>query len=121
MFERRHQPLLSIEAYHRRLARFAGIALLIVLGSLLLGILGYHAFGGLPWIDALVNAAMILAGMGPVNALDTTGGKVFAAAYALFSGIVFLLSFSVVMAPVAHRFLHHFHLEISEDQREEED
>ena len=83
-------------------------ALLIV--SLGIGILGYHFLENLSWIDALVNASMILGGMGPVNPLQTTAGKVFASIYALYAGMIFLIIAGVMLAPVAHRFLHHFHL-----------
>jgi len=71
---------------------------------------GYHWLEGLSWVDAYVNAAMILGGMGPVTELHTTGGKVFAGTYALFAGIVFLVTVGVVFAPVLHRVMHRFHL-----------
>jgi hypothetical protein len=83
----------------------------MIAGALGIGILGYHYFEGLPWIDALVNAAMILGGMGPINELHTNGGKVFAACYALFSGLAFIVIMAVLFAPAVHRFLHRFHLE----------
>jgi len=95
--------------------RHAAIAVGLVAGSLGIGILGYHAIGGLGWIDAIVNAAMILGGMGPVDGLTTTGGKLFAAAYALFAGIVFLIVVGVLFVPAIHRFLHRFHLEDGSD------
>jgi hypothetical protein len=116
MFERRHEALLPRDAFARRVTKYVLFAMAIVLASLLLGILGYHLFEGLPWIDALVNAAMILGGMGPVDKLQTTGGKVFAAFYALYSGIVFLVAVGLLLVPIIHRFLHHFHLEESERQ-----
>ena len=75
-----------------------------------MGILGYHYFGRLSWIDALLNASMILTGMGPVNRLDTDAAKLFASFYALFSGVAFLTFVGVLFAPVYHRFLHRFHL-----------
>ena len=91
-------------------------ALAIVLVSLGIGIVGYHAFEGLSWIDSTVNAAMILGGMGPVNVLQTNADKLFAAFYALFSGIIFLVAIAVLLAPAVHRFLHRFHFEFdSED------
>ncbi len=90
----------------------AGV-LLIALG---IGILGYRLIAGLSWVDAVMNAAMILGGMGPVDPIATTGGKLFAAAYALFSGVVFLVAAGVLVAPLLHRVLHHFHLEIDEEQ-----
>ena len=110
MYEHHKQPLLSRKAFLGRLARHGGIGLGIIAGSLGIGILGYRGFESLSWVDALVNAAMILGGMGPVNELHTNGGKVFASFYALFSGIIFLVVVGVLLAPVFHRFLHRFHL-----------
>jgi hypothetical protein len=111
MYEHRKEPLLSRPAFLKRLALHAGVSLGVVLVSLGLGILGYHFLEGLAWIDALVNAAMILGGMGPVDTLHTDAGKLFASFYALYSGIVFLLAVGIIFAPVFHRLLHHFHLE----------
>jgi hypothetical protein len=88
----------------------AGIALGIVFGTLFIGVAGYHFLAQLSWIDALVNASMLLGGMGPVNELHTTAAKLFASFYALFSGIVFLVSIGVLFAPIIHRFLHRFHI-----------
>ena len=115
MFEHRRDQLLPRSVFLRRWARYAGIALAIAVGSLLIGILGYHFLEGLGWVDSLVNAAMILGGMGPVNELHTTAGKIFAAFYALYSGIVFLVVAGVLFAPLIHRFLHHFHLEVESE------
>ena len=83
--------------------------------SLALGVLGYHLVAGLSWIDALVNAAMILTGMGPVNEMTTVGAKLFASFYALFSGVAFLTIVAVLLAPAVHRFLHRFHLDLAGD------
>jgi hypothetical protein len=96
------------------MARYAIIAIGIDAGSLGLGVLGYRFLEGLSWIDALLNAAMILGGMGPVNELHSTAGKLFASFYALYSGVVFLVVAGVLFAPVVHRFLHYFHLETGE-------
>lgn len=82
-------------------------------GSLALGVLGYHALAGLSWLDALVNASMILTGMGPVNEMTTVGAKLFASFYALFSGVAFLTIVAVLLAPAVHRFLHRFHLDLA--------
>jgi len=112
MFEHHKQPLLPQSAFLRRLARYAGIAFAIVFCSLAIGVLGYHTFENFSWIDSLVNAAMILGGMGPVNELHTTAGKLFAAFYALFSGLMFLVIIGVIFAPIIHRFLHHFHVQL---------
>ena len=95
----------------RRLAFHALVAAAIVAVSLTLGILGYHFVAGLSWIDALLNASMILTGMGPVDVLRTEAAKLFASFYALFSGVVFLVTASILVAPIAHRLLHRFHLE----------
>ena len=111
MYERRHQPLLSRAQFVIRVLRSVSLSASIVVGALGCGILGYHYFAGFAWIDALVDASMILSGMGPVNPLTTTAGKVFASVYALFSGIVFVAIATIVVAPVLHRLLHHFHLE----------
>jgi len=116
MFERRHAPLLPTSHFARRLAAFAALSFAIVAGSLGLGAAGYHWFAGLPWIDALLNAAMILTGMGPVDPMKTTPAKLFATAYALFSGVAFISTVAVLLAPLVHRFLHHFHLELDEDE-----
>ena len=74
--------------------------------------MGYHHYGNLPWIDSFLNASMILTGMGPVDKMETQSGKIFSAFYALFSGISFLTFVGVLFAPVYHRFLHKFHLDI---------
>jgi hypothetical protein len=79
-----------------------------------LGVLGDHYLEGLAWIDALVNASMLLGGMGPVDALHTVAGKLFASFYALYSGIIFLVVVGVIFAPLYHRFLHRFHLEVDD-------
>ena len=111
MYERRHEPLISRDVYFRRIARSGGLAFAAVLVALFLGVSGYHWFEGIPWEDAILNAAMILGGMGPVAELHTTAGKLFAAAYALFSGLMFIVVAGLLFAPVIHRFLHKFHLE----------
>jgi hypothetical protein len=115
MYEHRSQPLLSRQAFLLRLASHTGVALAVVFGSLLMGVLGYHFFENLPWIDSLVNASMILGGMGPVDALHTVVGKLFASFYALYSGMVFLVAVGIIFAPVFHRILHRFHLEEGQD------
>lgn len=115
MYEHHNEPLLSRWDFLRRMASHGGFALVLVLISLGLGMLGYHLLEGLSWLDALLNASMLLGGMGPVNALQTDGGKLFASFYALYSGLIFLVIAGVLLAPVLHRILHHFHLEEMED------
>jgi len=87
------------------------LSLAIILAALCIGMAGYHWLEGLSWIDAFVNAAMILSGMGPANPLHTEAGKVFAGCFALFSGLTFITAISIAFAPVFHRFLHKFHLD----------
>jgi len=112
-FEHRREALLPPRAFAFRLARHTMFAAVIVVGSLCLGIVGYHLFEGLTWLDALLEASMILSGMGPVHELRTTAGKLFASFYALFSGVAFITTVGVLFAPVFHRFLHKFHLDLS--------
>jgi ABC-type phosphate transport system permease subunit len=116
MFEHHKQPLISQREFAKRMGRFAGWAFLLMAVSWFIGILGYRLLEGFSWIDSTLNAAMILGGMGPVNELHTTAGKIFASCYALFSGIVFLVSVGVLLAPVIHRLLHQFHLQSGEDK-----
>jgi hypothetical protein len=111
MFEHRKQPLLPRRAFYRRLARSFGLASLIVFTSLAAGMVGYHFLEAMSWLDAFVNAAMILSGMGPVGQLQTAPGKLFAGCYALFSGLAFISAIGVIFAPMFHRFIHQFHLE----------
>lgn len=111
-FEHRRQPLLSRTAFFRRWALFAIIGLGLIAGSLAIGMLGYHLLEGMPWLDAYLNAAMLLGGMGPVGELHHAAGKIFAGLYAMFSGLVLLVSVGVMLAPLFHRFLHRFHLDL---------
>jgi hypothetical protein len=115
MYEHFRQPLISRAAFFLRIGWHVLIALGIVLVSLAIGIVGYHEFEDLSWIDATVNASMILGGMGPLNQLQTNAGKLFASFYALFSGIVFLVAIAVLLAPAVHRFLHRFHIEFDSE------
>ena len=115
--EHRHQPLIPLHRFARRLAVYAAVAFALVAVSLGIGAAGYHTFAGLPWIDSLLNASMILTGMGPVDPMHTTAGKLFATFYSLFSGVAFLSIVGVLIAPVVHRFLHRFHLEIEDEER----
>ncbi len=113
MFEHYKQPVLPFPAFVKRLVRHFGIAISILAVSLGIGVIGYHTLGGLGWVDSLLNASMILGGMGPVNALTSNSAKIFASLYALFAGMIFLVAAGVLIAPVAHRLLHRFHLNTS--------
>ena len=118
MYERRGAPPVPRSVFFRRLAAHFGIASGLVLGSLAAGMAGYMYFERLPWRDAFLNAAMLLGGMGPVNAPATPGGKMFAGLYALYAGLIFLVVTAIVLAPVAHRLLHKFHWEDEGSQGE---
>lgn len=112
------KPLAPRSVYLRRVLRGFAIAGGAVAAGLLIGAIGYHLTEGLSWLDAMLNAAMLLAGEGPMTPPHTTSGKVFATVYALFSGVLFITAVSVLLAPVAHRFLHRLHLEIAVDEDE---
>ncbi len=109
MYEHRGQRPLSRKAFQRRVVRHAAFAALILSASLVWGMAGYAYFEGLPWVDAFLNAAMLLGGMGPVESPATPGGKLFAGIYALYAGVAFLVTVGVVLAPLVHRLLHRFH------------
>jgi hypothetical protein len=114
-YETRREPLLSPQAFARRLALSIGVAALPIGMSLLGGMAGYHYIEGMTWIDAFANAVMILSGMGPLNPLRTWGGKLFAGIYALYSGLALIVATGIIFTPVVHRFLHSFHLESDRD------
>jgi hypothetical protein len=111
MYEHRTHPLLSRTAFAKRAAYHVMLALLILTLALGIGVLGYHYLAELEWLDALLNASMILGGMGPVDLLHEPTAKLFASFYALFSGLVFIAAASVLVAPFAHRLLHRLHLD----------
>ena len=111
-FERRREPLAPRGRYQQRRLRASLLAGGVIAASLAMGVFGYHYFGGIEsWVDCLYSASMILGGMGPVAELKTTGGKLFASFYALYSGVALLTSVGVLIAPALHRALHRFHIE----------
>lgn len=114
MFERRSERLASQSVFARRMWRYSLISTGIILFSLGIGMLGYHYLESLSWIDSLLNASMILGGMGPVNPLQTDAGKIFASFYSLYSGIILLASVGVLATPIFHRFMHRFHLDLED-------
>jgi hypothetical protein len=116
MYEHHTEPLLPRSDFAKRLLRSFLISLGIIIGSLFIGMIGYHVLEGLSWIDAFLNASMLMGGMGPVDQMHTDAGKLFAGLYALYSGLVLLIAVGVLAAPLYHRFLHRFHLETEEDQ-----
>ncbi len=111
VFEHKSQPMAPFGVFLARLLRSAAAAALVVAAALSAGIFGYHFIEGFSWVDSFLNASMILGGMGPVNELHSTDGKLFAGCYALFSGLVFIVIAGILFAPLLHRFLHRFHLE----------
>ena len=111
VYESRHHRPISRPHFARRLILHLVAASAVVAGSLGIGMMGYAHFEGLPWRDAFLNAAMLLGGMGPVDAPVTPGGKMFAGWYALYAGLVFLVGVAISLAPVVHRVLHTFHWE----------
>ncbi len=110
MYEHHKQPLATQKVFARRLALNGLIGLLLLTVSLGIGMIGYHFFEGFSWIDSLLNASMILGGMGPVNPIKTDAGKIFASFYAIYSGVILLASVGILITPIFHRFLHRFHL-----------
>jgi hypothetical protein len=116
-FERRHEPIAAPAKFWRRMLTTTSIAFGVIGASLVMGVLGYRCFGHIPgWVDCIYNASMILGGMGPVNELTTSGGKLFASFYALYSGVILLASVGVMLSPALHRLLHYFHLESGGDR-----
>jgi hypothetical protein len=116
-FEKRSEKLLETGAYLQRQAIFILIALGFLIISLAIGMMGYHFFENLSWLDSFLNAAMIMGGMGPVSPFTTDGGKLFAGFYALYSGLGLLVTVGFIAAPLFHRFFHYFHLDIANSDR----
>jgi hypothetical protein len=108
-YEHSYQPVLPYRKWLRRVAKSIGLAVWLAAVSLGIGILGYHYLGALPWVDALLEASMILGGMGPVAPMNNNAVKIFASGYALFSGLMLISTTGILIAPWLHRMLHHFH------------
>jgi hypothetical protein len=111
MYENKHQPLASKDTYYRRMTKNLVTGIVILFVCLLIGVVGYHFTSGIPWLDALHNASMILSGMGPVVEIKSVTGKWFSSFYALFSGVVFITNIGFMLTPAIHRFFHKLHLE----------
>ena len=111
MFSSPIPRLAPISVFARRLWKAVVASTLLILAALLMGVLGYHWIAKLGWVDSLLNASMILGGMGPVDQLQGDAAKIFASFYALFSGLLFIGAISLVVAPVFHRTLHKFHID----------
>jgi len=119
-YERRFDRLASEAVYRKRLVQSGTVGFIMVAISLAVGMAGYAYFEDLDLLDAFLNAAMILSGMGPVHNPDSTGGKLFAGLYALYSGFAVLVIAAVTFAPVIHRVMHRFHLQTEEDEEQSE-
>lgn len=109
MYEAKHRPPLPRAHFARRLALHLALAVAVLAVSLVIGMLGYVEFERLPWLDAFLNAAMLLGGMGPVNVPVTPAGKLFAGCYALYAGLVFIVTAALLFTPILHRVLHRLH------------
>jgi hypothetical protein len=108
--EHKTENLVGRRQFVMRVLKYACFAGSIILGSLFIGMWGYHFFERLPWIDAFLNAAMILGGMGPIDHPNTRDGKMFAGLYALFAGLVFIVVAGTILTPILHRILHRLHV-----------
>ncbi len=115
MFEQKSASVISPAAFLRRMLRFSALSAAMILSALLIGVVGYRMTEHLDWIDALLNASMILSGMGPANTMLSVEGKLFASAYALFSGIVFVSCAGLFFAPMFHRIIHSLHADLDAD------
>ncbi len=111
-FEKRNQALASKAVYLKRVLKNILFAFTVLLACLAIGVLGYHYTDGVPWIDALHNASMILSGMGPVVQINSVGGKLFSSVYALFSGVAFITNIGLILAPMAHRLFHSLNIDV---------
>ena len=111
MYEHKHEKLATPSVFVKRMLASVLIALMLITVALTIGILGYHFIAGFDWVDSLLEGSMILGGMGPINSLASSGAKLFASAYALFSGLIFIAIMGIILAPVTHRMLHRFHLD----------
>jgi len=115
MFEKQHQRLAPLSVFFTRLGRHMLLGVVIILITLYLGMVGYHHFEHMGWIDSFNNAAMILSDMGPATPLTTDAGKLFAGIYALFCGLIFIFIMGIIFSPIIHRFLHKFHYDDPKD------
>jgi TRAP-type C4-dicarboxylate transport system permease small subunit len=111
VFERRHEKLAPVSVFVKRIIGSLAMALGLIGVALMIGLAGYHYLAGFDWVDSLLEASMILGGMGPVNELPNDAAKIFASAYALFSGLMFIAVMGLVLSPIVHRILHKFHVD----------
>jgi len=117
LYEHKTDPMIGRAKFLARVARHGGVALVIVVVSLLIGMVGYRFLAQQSWIDSLLNSAMLMGGMGPVGNIEPPAGKLFAAAFALYAGFIFIVVSGLLIAPLFHRILHRFHLELGADRK----
>jgi len=117
MYENRRQPLLTRAEFFWRVTGHFGYSVLAAVIALGAGMAGYHCIAGLNWVDSLLNASMILGGMGPVDTLKSDAAKIFASFYALFSGLVFIGLLGLLLAPFIHRVMHRLHMDYEEETK----
>ncbi len=118
MFEHYKQPLLSSQGFMLRMLRCAGTSLIVLSGTITIGTLAFHYLEDLAWIDAFLNSVLIMTGLGTVSIINTAAGKIFTSIYAIFSSIAFFAVIVILVAPILHRLLHHFHLDIDGQDRD---
>ena len=111
LFERKHQPLLPYSLFLQRMVRCALISMVLMVSTISLGAMGYHWIEKQSWIDATLNSVLVMMGLGLVNALGTSGGKLFTVFFSLLSPLVFYAVLALLFTPLLHRFLHDFHLD----------
>ena len=111
MYERRHDQLAPRSVFVKRIVASLAVALGLICVALLIGIAGYHFLAGFNWIDSLLEASMILGGMGPIKELPSDAAKIFASIYALFSGLLLIAMMGIILSPVIHRVMHKFHVD----------
>ncbi len=116
-YENRGEELITKAVFIGRLLHSIFVVILFIGVALVAGMLGYRELEGMSWVDSFLNASMILGGMGPVDAMKTEGGKIFAGTYALFSGLAFLVMAGFLFGPIAHRILHSFHYDADEEEK----
>jgi hypothetical protein len=119
-YEHKKKALLPVDEYYKRILNNFLIALVIIACSLTIGVIGYMSLDHLRFVDALLNASMILGGMGPVDVLSNDAAKYFATFYSLFSGITFLTTVALLLAPAVHRAMHRFHLQTEQEEEDDE-
>jgi hypothetical protein len=116
MFEKKTERVLPVHLFARRMAYIVLLLVLLMAAALALGVAGYYWIANFSLVDAIFNASMILTGMGPASELPSTAAKLFASVYAIFSGLVFISLMGIFLAPIAHRIMHRFHMDGSDEQ-----